>query len=107
MSRLRRLGLERQKSGVRSQNEEDVLTAYIFFSDPAAPEPAIILPPSPATMSRVMESMKVGSALRINTGRGGRGLLWQAPFFDCALRSLKERCLKECIHLNLVSRVRS
>ena len=86
--RLGRLGLERQKSGVRgkeqesevrkqgsevrSQNEEYlvrtfcslvrafrfVLTTCIFFSDPAAAGPAIIFLRLPVTLSRVMESIK-------------------------------------------------
>jgi len=93
MFRLRRLGLERQKSGVRSQNEEHLiptfcsllrafcfaLTACIFFSDPAATGPAIIFPPFAVTISRVMESIKVGSTLRINAGGGERGLYTTTP----------------------------
>ena len=104
MFRLRRLGLERQKSGVRSQNEEHLiptfcsllrtfcfaLTACVFFSDPAAAGPAIIFPRWPVTISQVMESIKMGSTLRINAGRGDRGTLWQPRFFDRALRSVRE-----------------
>jgi len=42
-----------------------------------------------------------GSALGINAGKGERGLLWQARFFDRALRSVKEYYEKvEYIHLN-------
>jgi hypothetical protein len=55
------------------------------------------------TLSRVMESIKVGSALPINAGTGERGLLWQPRFFDRALRSVKEYYEKvEYIHLNPV-----
>jgi hypothetical protein len=98
MARLRRLGLERQKSGVRgkeqesevrSQNKEHLvrtfcsvfralrssLTGWVFLADPAAAGHAIIFPPFPVTISRVIESVKVGSTLRINAGRGERGLL--------------------------------
>jgi hypothetical protein len=50
-----------------------------------------------------MEQIKVGSTLRINAGRGERGLLRQSRFFDRALRSVKECYVKvECIHLNPV-----
>jgi hypothetical protein len=50
-----------------------------------------------------MKSIKVGSPLRINAGRGGRGLLWQPRFFDRALRSVKEYHEKvEDTHLNPV-----
>jgi hypothetical protein len=44
----------------------------------------------PVTLSRVMESIKVGATMRINAGRGEQGLLWQPRFFDRALRSVKE-----------------
>ena len=41
--------------------------------------------------------------LRINAGRGERGPLWQARFFDRALRSVKEYYEKvEYIHLDAV-----
>ena len=99
MFRLRRLGLERQKSGVRgkeqesevrSQNKEHLVrtfcsvfralrslpTAWVFLPDPAAAGHAIIFPRFPVTISRLMESIEVGSSLRINAGRGERGLLW-------------------------------
>ena len=50
-----------------------------------------------------MESVKVGSTLRINAGRRESGLLWQPRFFDRALRSVKEYYEKvEYIHLNPV-----
>jgi hypothetical protein len=50
-----------------------------------------------------MESVKVGSTLRINAGRGEWGLLWQSRFFDRALRSVKEYYEKvEYFHLNPV-----
>jgi hypothetical protein len=50
-----------------------------------------------------MESIKVGSTLRINAGRGERGLLWRPQFFDRALRSVKEYYEKvEYTHLNPV-----
>jgi REP element-mobilizing transposase RayT len=48
-----------------------------------------------------MESIKVGSTLRINAGRGERGLLWQPRFVDRAPRSVKEYYEKaKYIHLN-------
>jgi len=47
-------------------------------------------PRFPVTISRVMESIKVGSTLGINAGIGERGLLWQPRFFDRDLRGVKE-----------------
>jgi REP element-mobilizing transposase RayT len=50
-----------------------------------------------------MESIKVGSTLGINAGRGERGLLGQPRFFDRAVRRVKEYYEKvEQIHLNPV-----
>ena len=77
-----------------------MLTARIFFSDPTGAGPAIIFPRFPVTIARVMESIKVGSTLRINAGRGEWGLLWQPRFFDRALRRVKEYYEEvEYIHL--------
>lgn len=60
-------------------------------------------PPHPLTISRVMESIKVGSTLRINGRRSERGLFWQPRFFDRALRTVKEYHEKvEYIHQNPV-----
>ena len=74
-----------------------------FHSGSAAAGHAIIFPAFPVTISRVMESIKVGSALRINAGRGEGGLLWQSPFFDHPLRSVKEYYGRvEDIHLKPV-----
>lgn len=65
--------------------------------------PSTIFLRFPATISRAMESIKVGSTRGINAGRGGRGLLGQPRLFDRALRSVKERCEKlEYFHLNPV-----
>jgi putative transposase len=72
---------------------------------------AILFPPHPLTISRVMEAIKVGSTHRINAGRWESGLLWQPRFpsaglracFDRALRTVKEYHEKaEYIHLNPV-----
>jgi hypothetical protein len=50
-----------------------------------------------------MESIKVGSTLRINAGRKESGVFWQPRFFDRALRTVKEYHEKvEYIHLNPV-----
>lgn len=64
-----------------------LLTAWVFLPDHWH---AIIFPPSPLTISRVMESIKVGGTKRINARRGERGVLLQGRFFDRALRSVKE-----------------
>jgi len=51
----------------------------------------------------VIESIKVGSTLRINGGRKEKGPLWQPRFFDRALRTVKEYYEKaEYIHHNPV-----
>jgi hypothetical protein len=71
-SQRERAGVRSQESEVRSQNEEHLvptfcsllrafrflLTPWIFLPDAAAAGPAIIFPRLPATISRVMESIK-------------------------------------------------
>ena len=79
-----------------------LLTAWVFLPDPWH---AIIMPPYPSTVSRVMESIKVSSTRLINKLRADRGVLWQGRFFDRALRTVKEYHEKvEYIHLNPVKR---
>ena len=64
---------------------------------------AIIYPPYPLTISRVMESIKVGATKRINRSRGEVGWLFQPRFFDRALRTVREYHEKvEYINLNPV-----
>jgi len=87
---------------VRQRREEHgfLLTAWVFHPDPWH---AIIFPRYPLTLSRVMEAIKVGSTLRINSARRRTGLLWQPRFFDRVLRTVKECSEKvEYIHLNPV-----
>jgi len=77
-----------------------LLTAWVFLPDHWH---AILFPRIPVTISRLMESIKVGSTLRINARRNESGLLWQPRFFDRALRTVKEYNEKvEYIHLNPV-----
>jgi putative transposase len=84
----------------RREKHHFLLTAWVFLPDHWH---AILFPRFPLTVSRVMESIKVGSTLRINVGRKESGLLWQPRFFDRALRSVKEYYEKvEYIHLNPV-----
>jgi len=84
----------------RREKYHFLLTAWVFLPDHWR---AILFPRFPATLSRVMESIKVGSTLRINGGRKESGLLWQPRFFDRALRTVKEYNEKvEYIHLNPV-----
>jgi len=79
-----------------------LLTAWVFLPDHWH---AIIMPPYPSTISRVMKSIKVSSTRHINKLRGHRGVLWQGRFFDRALRTVKEYHEKlEHIHLNPVKR---
>ena len=76
------------------------LTAWVLLPDHWH---AIFFPRQPLTISEVMESIKVGSTLRINAGRKESGQLWQPRFFDHALRTVKEYHEKvEYIHLNPV-----
>ncbi|HEV2495250.1 MAG TPA: transposase [Terriglobia bacterium] len=84
----------------RRKKHRFLLTAWVFLTDHIH---AILYPPFPLTLSRVMESIKVGSTLRINGGRKETGLLWQPRFFDRALRTVKEYHEKlEYIHQNPV-----
>jgi len=79
-----------------------LLTAWVFLPDHWH---AVVMPPYPSTISRVMESIKVSSTRQINKLRGDRGVLWQERFFDRALRTPKEYHEKvEYIHLNPVKR---
>jgi len=77
-----------------------LLTAWVFLPDHWH---AIFYPPFPLTISRAMESIKVGSTLRINGRRREKGHLWQPRFFDRALRTVKEYHEKvKYIHQNPV-----
>ena len=87
---------------IRERREEHgfLLTAWVFLPDHLH---AIIYPPFPLTISRVLESIKVGATLRINRWRGERGMLLQGCFFDRAVRTVREYHEKvEYIHLNPV-----
>jgi putative transposase len=84
----------------RREKYHFLLTAWVFLPDHWH---AILFPRYPATISRVMESIKVGSTLRVNASRKESGLLWQPRFFDRVLRSVKEYNEKaEYIHMNPV-----
>jgi putative transposase len=77
-----------------------LLSAWVFLPNHWH---AIFYPPCPLTISRVMESIKVGATKRTNHSRGELGLLFQPRFFDRALRSVKEYHGKVgYIHLNPV-----
>jgi hypothetical protein len=57
----------------------------------------------PLTISLVMKSIKTSLMVLINRRRAEAGELWQARFFDRALRTVKENNEKvESIHLNPV-----
>lgn len=76
------------------------LTAWVFLPNHWH---AILYPAHPLTISRVVESIKVGSTLRINRMRSERGPLWQGRYFDRAMRTVKEyRETVEYIHWNPV-----
>ena len=93
---------ERLARVLRERREEYhfLLTAWVFLPDHWH---AIIFPPYPLTISRAMESIKLGSTHRINSGRRESGVLWQPRFFDRAVRTVQEYYEKvEYIHLNPV-----
>jgi putative transposase len=84
----------------RRQHHGFLLTAWVFLPGHWH---AILFPRFPLTISRVMESIKVGSTLRINAARKERGLLWQPRFFDRALRTVREYWEKvDYLHQNPV-----
>jgi putative transposase len=84
----------------RRQEHGFLLTAWVFLPDHWH---AIIYPRFPLTISRVLESIKVGATLRINRRRGEHGALLQGRFFDPALRTVREYHAKvEYIHFNPV-----
>ena len=75
-------------------------TAWVFLPDHWH---AIFYPPYPLTLSRVMESIKVGATKIINRSRREAGLLFPPRFFDRALRTVREYHEKvEYIHYNPV-----
>ena len=77
-----------------------LLTAWVFLPDHWH---AIFYPPYPLTLSRVVESIKVGATKIINRSRREVGLLFQPRFFDRALRTVREYHEKvEYIHFNPV-----
>ena len=76
------------------------LTAWVFLPDHWH---VICAPTYPVTISLVMKSVKQSSMSAINRCRGAEGELWQARFFDRALRTVKEYNEKvEYIHMNPV-----
>ncbi len=84
----------------RREKHGFLLTAWVLLPDHWH---AIFYPRSPLTISRVMESIKVGATSKINSARRERGLLWQPRFFDRAIRTVKEYYEKvEYIHQNPV-----
>ena len=76
------------------------LTAWVFLPDHWH---AICAPGYPLTISLVMKSIKTSSMILLNRRRAQSGDLWQARFFDRALRTVKEHNEKaEYIHRNPV-----
>jgi putative transposase len=79
-----------------------LLTAWVFLPDHWH---AILGVRYPKTVSLALESIKVASTRRINTGQRVSGRLWQGRFFDRALRTVKEyNETVEYIHCNPVRR---
>src|SRR5579875_62439 len=76
------------------------LTAWVFLPNHWH---AVVYPAHPLTISRVVESVKVGSTLRVNRMRSDKGPLWQGRYFDRVMRTVKEyRETIEYIHGNPV-----
>lgn len=76
------------------------LTAWVFLPDHWH---VIAAPAYPVTISLVVKSVKTTSTILINRRRAESRELWQARFFDRALRTVKEYNEKvEYIHLNPV-----
>ena len=76
------------------------LTAWVFLPDHWH---GICAPVDPLTISLVMKSVKTSSMILMNRRRAESGELWQARFFDRALRTVREYNEKvEYIHLNPV-----
>ena len=76
------------------------LTAWVCLPDHWH---AICAPVDPTTISLAIKSVKQSSMSAINRQRGAEGELWQARFFDRALRTVQEYNEKvEYIHLNPV-----
>lgn len=74
------------------------LTAWVFLPDHWH---AICAPQYPVTISLATKSVKQSSMSAINRHRGTEGELWQARFFDRALRTVEEYNEKvEYIHMN-------
>ena len=77
-----------------------LLTAWVFLPDHWH---AICAPRSPVTISLAVKAIKQSSMIAINRRRAAEGALWQARFFDRALRTAKEYHDKiEYLHLNPV-----
>jgi putative transposase len=76
------------------------LTAWVFLPDHWH---VIAAPTYPLTISQVLKSLKTSSTILINRQRRESGELWQARFFDRALRTVNEYNQKvEYIHWNPV-----
>jgi putative transposase len=79
-----------------------LLTGWVFLPDHWH---AVIFPRHPLTLSRVMEIIKVRSTHKSNLRRRESGQLWQARFFDHALRTVwKYHACLDYIHYNPVKR---
>jgi putative transposase len=76
------------------------VTGYVFMPDHWH---ALLYPGPEDTLPRLMNSLKVASVQRINRVRNTGGALWQARYFDRAMRTVKEyHETLEYLHLNPV-----
>ncbi|MBM3802819.1 MAG: transposase [Acidimicrobiia bacterium] len=69
------------------ENHGFSLTAWVFLPDHWH---AILYPPYPLTLSTAMKSIKIKSTPPINDARNEDGEIWQARFYDRALRTVGE-----------------
>jgi len=64
-----------------------LLTAWVFLPDHWH---AVIFPPYPLSISRVMKVIKSRSTFKLRHGWQNATEIWQARFYDHALRTMKE-----------------
>jgi hypothetical protein len=67
-----------------------LLATVVLLHSPPWGGRAILFSRFPLSISRVVESIKASSTLRIHAGRKESGVLWQLRFFDRAPESVKE-----------------
>lgn len=78
--------LARAFDGIRKRRRF-LLGGYVFMPDHWH---ALLAPREGETLPRLMGALKVASMQAVNRSRGKRGHLWQARYYDHAIRTVKE-----------------